>query len=143
MANRIKTASLTLLTIGVTSIGIGCTRHVYVPVERVIHDTLRQINATIDSVTSRDSIYLDSRGDTVFKEVYRWRTRTKVRVDTVYMNKVDTLRITDGRIREAVASYKSSDKKTANLVGDVIKWSTRTLLLLVTALYILKSLRRR
>lgn len=66
----------------------GCKTHtVYVPVERTTveyRDRLR-----LDSIFYRDTIRLHSRGDTVFKDIVRWRERF-VR-DTIYHERTDSI----------------------------------------------------
>lgn len=60
-------------------------------------DTVYRMNMVRDTVLVKDSVLVSifSAGDTVYKtrEVWRWRERTKVRVDTAYksMVRVDTV----------------------------------------------------
>ncbi len=72
----------------------GCTRKVYVPVERVVvrSDTLRENLVRVDSVMERDSVVVMQRGDTVYST--RWRERVRVRElrDTVYKVLRDSVR---------------------------------------------------
>ena len=62
-------------------------------------DTVYRMNVVRDTVLVKDSVLVSifSAGDTVFKtrEVWRWRDRTKVRIDTVYKSavRVDTVRV--------------------------------------------------
>lgn len=62
-------------------------------------DTMYRMNVVRDTVLVKDSVLVSifSAGDTVYKtrEVWRWRDRTKVRVDTAYksMVRVDTVRV--------------------------------------------------
>ena len=62
-------------------------------------DTVYRMNMVRDTVMVRDSVLVSifSAGDTVYKtrEVWRWRDRTNVRVDTVYKSalRVDTVRV--------------------------------------------------
>lgn len=62
-------------------------------------DTVYKTNMVRDTVLVKDSVLVSifSTGDTVYKtrEVWRWRDRTKVRVDTVYKSavRVDTVRV--------------------------------------------------
>lgn len=62
-------------------------------------DTVYKMNMVRDTVMVRDSVLVSifSAGDTVYKtrEVWRWRDRTNVRVDTVYKSalRVDTVRV--------------------------------------------------
>lgn len=62
-------------------------------------DTVYKMNMVRDTVLVKDSVLVSifSAGDTVYKtrEVWRWRDRTNVRVDTVYKSavRVDTVRV--------------------------------------------------
>lgn len=74
---------------------IGCTSTKYVPVETTRSDTLHHHIYVKDSVTHYDSIYVDRyiNGDTmrVTTEIVRYRYRDKLKADTLYINKVDTI----------------------------------------------------
>ena len=62
-------------------------------------DTVYKMNMVRDTVLVKDSVLVSifNMGDTVYKtrEVWRWRNRTNVRVDTVYKSavRVDTVRV--------------------------------------------------
>lgn len=78
----------------------GCASHrVTVGGSTQKTDTVYRMNMVRDTVLVKDSVLVSifSAGDTVYKtrEVWRWRDRTKVRVDTVYKNavRVDTVRV--------------------------------------------------
>lgn len=72
----------------------GCTRKVYVPVERtVLHtDTFRQQQLRVDSFYLHDSTAVFISGDTVRITRYRDRLRDRLRVDTIYRAIGDTVR---------------------------------------------------
>jgi len=71
----------------------SCSRRIYVPVESVreVHDTVRIDTASRradiiirrDSVIVRDSVAVIINGDTVVREVWRWRERVREVHDTV------------------------------------------------------------
>ena len=73
------------------------TRVEYVPVVRVQTDTLKVTVARVDSVVKHDSVFVvhEKRGDSVFVTQTKVVTndRLRVRHDTVYKVKVDTLRL--------------------------------------------------
>lgn len=78
----------------------GCaSRRVTVGGTHMKADTVYRMNMVRDTVLVKDSVLVSifSAGDTVYKtrEVWRWRDRTKVRVDTVYKSalRVDTVRV--------------------------------------------------
>ncbi|MCM1320237.1 MAG: hypothetical protein NC217_07645 [Muribaculaceae bacterium] len=73
------------------------TRTVEVPVE-VQHtvtrtDTLRQFVHTRDTVIDRDTVFLKQQGDTLIKEVTRWRWRINEQRDTLWRTAVDSVYI--------------------------------------------------
>lgn len=75
----------------------GCSRTVYVPVEKVRTDTVFRSAASVDTTYLRDSIHVEihAKADTVFvtkyKEHVRWRDR--VRTDTVYATRTDSVAV--------------------------------------------------
>lgn len=86
-------ASSILLGLGLGSMASSCSHRIYVPVESVRIDTIANTSHRVDTILDRDSIYLGLRGDTVVKEVYRWRWRTRQRIDTLYRSRTDTVRV--------------------------------------------------
>lgn len=120
----------------VLSIIPGCTRKIYVPVERNLRDTVIQAKVMTDTVLARDSIYVGSRGDTIIKETFKWRWRTKTRTDTVYKTKTDSIRT----IVAAEAPHES--QKREKLIAGSITWGTR-LIMAVIALTLLLRHRKR
>lgn len=71
----------------------SCNRRIYIPVEsiREVHDTVRIDTASRradivirrDSIIVRDSVAVVINGDTVVREVWRWRERIREVHDTV------------------------------------------------------------
>lgn len=64
----------------------GCSPRISeVVTERVElrHDTIRLESQRRDSILVRDSIVMSIRGDTLTREVWRWRERVRTRCDTV------------------------------------------------------------
>ena len=73
----------------------GCTTTKEVIVEKVRTDTVYQNHIQHDSIHIRDSVWVErwTQGDTVYVVKDRWKTewRDKLRVDTVYISKTDTV----------------------------------------------------
>jgi len=73
----------------------GCRTGQVTVVEKVRVDTLRLSRNIRDSIYVQDSTHVKEvvRGDTVWLEVTRWKTRERerVRVDTVYRARVDSV----------------------------------------------------
>ena len=75
----------------------GCTTTKEVIVEKVRTDTVYQNHMQHDSIHIRDSVWVErwTQGDTVYVVKDRWKTewREKLRIDTVYIAKHDTVRV--------------------------------------------------
>lgn len=77
---------------------VGC-KTTYVPIEKEVvkYDSIYITKVRVDSIYDRDSIYINSytKGDTIFVDKYKYvyRYKDKVRVDTMVVNKVDSVYI--------------------------------------------------
>lgn len=131
---RIRTGA-ELMATGVLFIAAGCTRQVYVPVERYVRDTVRELRVKIDSVRERDSIHIALRGDTIIKEVYRWCSRTRVRTDTVYKTRVDSMPV--------VIAPKAGKATKEKKIARAIRYGTRGLMVLTVVILIWRYYRRK
>lgn len=60
-------------------------------VTKVQHDSVYVTKLQYDSVYVRDSIFIDRSGDTIFKEVWRWRVKEQLIHDTTYVSKIDSI----------------------------------------------------
>lgn len=69
----------------------GCKTTEYVPVETVRTDTVYIAHIVTDSVYQHDSIYIHEKGDTVWYERWHTQYRDRLRIDTVYQARVDTI----------------------------------------------------
>ena len=70
----------------------GC-RTEYVPVESVRYDSVMIETLMRDSVFVRDSVYLQEKGDTVFKYKDRFVYVYKKRVDTLFAEKIREIEV--------------------------------------------------
>lgn len=134
-------STLTLLTVCIAVLCFGittsCTRRIYVPVERTVTDTVKMMRFRSDSIMMRDSIFLDARGDTVIKEVYRWKWRTKTRVDTVYKTRIDTVRIPT----EIITDKKK--KASGNSINRRVNRFLIALVVLILGLFCIRNIFKR
>lgn len=71
----------------------GCSRTQYVPVETVRRDSIYLTQIQRDSIYKYDSIYIKERGDTVFVDRYKYLFVDKLRHDTLYLSRTDTVRV--------------------------------------------------
>jgi hypothetical protein len=93
---------LALLALFVLTLFGGCTTVKTVDVERVRTDTVWQKQTLRDSIylEQNDSIVLQTKGDTVTVDRWHWRDRwrDRVKTDTIYKSKTDT--VTEIRVTE-------------------------------------------
>lgn len=72
----------------------GCRTQIkYVPVETIRTDSVFFNSVRIDSVLIHDSTSVIQRGDTVTEYRYRYIYKYKDRVDTLYINRTDSIRV--------------------------------------------------
>lgn len=102
-----------LILCGAVSLGGGCTRKVYVPVERmeVRVDSIFRVVHSRDSVYVADSVWIDSRGDSVIIRQSSLRYRDRFIHDTIRSLERDTIRIP--MIAEGSQKEKQAEKSSA------------------------------
>lgn len=71
----------------------GCSRAQYVPVETVRRDSIYLTQIQRDSIYKYDSIHVRDKGDTVFVDRYKYLFVDKLRRDTLYVCRTDTVRV--------------------------------------------------
>lgn len=86
---KIRYIILTVLIVTMPSCGI---RVKYIPVETVRTDSVYLNSVRIDSVFVHDSISTIYKGDSVTEYRYSYIYKYKDRIDTVYINRTDTIR---------------------------------------------------
>ncbi len=76
---------------------MGCTTTKYVPIESTRTDTVYRYRLNIDSITSTDSIFVKEyiKGDTMFVLKTKWKIveQIKIRYDTIYQSKNDSIQV--------------------------------------------------
>lgn len=101
----------------------GCTRKVYIPLEREreVHDTVYSMLERIDTIMVRDSAVTEVRGDTVRMEVWRWRERVRQVRDTVIRVRTDTVRIEKAvNIKDKQPENKSFVSRRKSIFGWIV-----------------------
>lgn len=105
----------------------GCaSRRVTVGSSTQKTDTVYRMNMVRDTVLVKDSVLVSifSAGDTVYKtrEVWRWRDRTNVRVDTVYKRalRVDTVRVPVAVERKLSWWERTVDRPLKQVIGAFV-----------------------
>lgn len=92
--NELVGSLIGLLIIALICILTSCRTQVcYVPVETVRYDSVFFNSTRIDSVLIHDSISVIQRGDSVAEYRYKYIYRNKDSVDTLYVNRTDTIRV--------------------------------------------------
>lgn len=81
-----------ILIILLTSAICSCRSVQYVPVESVKIDSVYLSKVMRDSVYIKDSVLI-VKGDTIKEYIYKYIYKYKDRVDTVYSEKVDSIRV--------------------------------------------------
>ena len=71
----------------------SCRQVRYVPLETVRTDSVLLWQVKRDSIFRYDSIYIHDKGDTVEVEKYRYLFVDKLRRDTLYVCRTDTIRV--------------------------------------------------
>ena len=71
----------------------SCSRVQYVQVKSVRTDSVKILQQMRDSIYVHDSIFVKSQGDTVYINRYRYKYLDKVRIDTMYVINVDSVRV--------------------------------------------------
>jgi hypothetical protein len=90
LADRIVMAVLLLLFLLICC--TGCTHRVYVPVETVKYDSIYLSKIQKDSIYLKEYVNVYQKADTVYKETIVTKYKEKLTTDTLYINKVDTIR---------------------------------------------------
>ena len=115
---------LIILLVGFVLIGLGACRSVrYIPVESVRFDSVVTILHQRDSIYQHDSVYIKDKADTLLIE--RWHTRWRDRVshDTLYISKVDTIRIpvpVERKLTKAERTYITIGKWSVGAVAGLV-----------------------
>lgn len=115
----------------------SCTKTVYIPTEStaVRTDTLTVLKWRTDTVIDRDTVTLTQRGDTITREVTRWRWRVRETHDTVYQSKTDSVYIEKPVPVEVVKEVERSRAwwetlllwaGAAAIIAAVIAWRTKS-----------------
>lgn len=88
-----------LLSVILLTLASGCSPRIVEHI-RYQHDTTYVVRRDSVRFYDRDSIYIREKGDTVYKYVEKWRWRDRVRVDTFYRTRVDSVAVEHTKIVE-------------------------------------------
>ena len=101
------------------AVACGCTKRVYVPLERVnvVRDTFHSSSRLADTLILRDSVVLDRSGDTVRERTVRERWRLRSVHDTVRSTVRDT--VVEPRIVEV---EKEKPRSLRGRISEAAGW---------------------
>ena len=122
MMQMMKAILIGLIACAVITLFVGCkTVTKVVEVEKVRTDTTYIKKHQRDSIHVHDSVYLHeyTLGDTVYIEKVRWHTdiKEKLRIDTIYMSKTDTVKVS---VQEAIVKQESKWKRLGKMIGQML-----------------------
>ena len=105
-------AQMVVLVLLLTS----CTRTVYQDHEVIRHDSIYVTAVSIDTVMMRDSIHTVEKGDTVTTTIYKYIYKVRERTDTAYIERTDTVTMTETVEREKVVKKRD----WLSIIGAVV-----------------------
>ena len=88
-----------LLSVILLTLASGCSPRIVEHI-RYQHDTTYVVRRDSVRFYDRDSIYIREKGDTVYQYVEKWRWRDRVRVDTFYRTRIDSVAVEHTKIVE-------------------------------------------
>ena len=88
-----------LLSVILLTLASSCSPRIVEHI-RYQHDTTYVVKRDSVRFYDRDSIYIREKGDTVYQYVEKWRWRDRVRVDTFYRTRVDSVAVEHTKIVE-------------------------------------------
>lgn len=115
-----------LYTLLLSLLAFSCTTTEYVPVETTKTDSIYISLFERDSIYVHDSVYVRDKGDTVYIEKVKYFYKEKVRTDTIYTEKVDSI-----RIPYPVERKLGKWEETYLAVGRITLWAVIIIILIV------------
>lgn len=122
MMQMLKAIVIGMIAVALITLFVGCkTVTKVVEVEKVRTDTTYITKHQRDSINVHDSVYLHeyTRGDTVYIEKVRLRTdiKEKLRIDTIYKSKTDTVKVS---VQETTVKQESKWKRLGKMIGQML-----------------------
>ena len=88
-----------LLSVILLTLASSCSPRIVEHI-RYQHDTTYVVRRDSVRFYDRDSIFIREKGDTIYQYVEKWRWRDRVRVDTIYRARVDSVFVEREKIVE-------------------------------------------
>lgn len=98
----------------------SCTRTIYVPQVSVEHDSIYLHTHSRDSIVVRDSVTIREKGDTVWLERWRIEYRDRIRTDTAYIERRDSIAVpypVERKLSRYERLYMSAGRVAVPLAG--------------------------
>lgn len=114
-------------------LAFSCTTTEYVPVETTKTDSIYISLFERDSIYVHDSVYVRDKGDTVYIEKVKYLYKEKVRTDTVYTERTDSI-----RIPYPVERKLGKWEETYLAVGRITLWAVIIIILIVVGSMVYK-----
>lgn len=114
-------------------LAFSCTTTEYVPVETTKTDSIYISLFELDSIYVHDSVYVRDKGDTVYIEKVKYLYKEKVRTDSIYTEKVDSI-----RIPYPVERKLNKWEETYLAVGRITLWAVIIVILIVVGSMVYK-----
>jgi hypothetical protein len=90
--NKIKLLFITIVM--TAAILAGCrSQTIYVPVETTRTDSIYINRQRVDTLMLRDSVFVEHKGDTTYLYKYKFLYKTKLSVDTIYIERIDSIQV--------------------------------------------------
>lgn len=120
---------------------VGC-KTTYVPIEKEVvkYDSIYIQSIKVDSIKEVDSVFVNTyiKGDTIYQDKYKYvyRYQDKLRVDTMLVERVDSVYIEKPIMVEKELSWW---QKTKQDIGGIAIGSLIVLLLFAIAYFVIKK----
>lgn len=122
-----------LYTLLISLLAFSCTTTEYVPAETTKTDSIYISLFERDSIYVHDSVYVRDKGDTVYIEKVKYLYKEKVRTDTVYAERTDSI-----RIPYPVERKLGKWEETYLAVGRITLWAVIIVILIVVGSMVYK-----
>lgn len=122
-----------LYTLLLSLLAFSCTTTEYVPVETTKTDSIYISLFERDSIYVHDSVYVRDKGDTVYIEKVKYIYKEKVRTDTIYAERTDSI-----RIPYPVERKLGKWEETYLVVGRITLWAVIIIILIVVGSMVYK-----
>lgn len=116
LKDKIITLITIIIVIVITLFCNSCKTIKEVPIEKIEYKTEYRDRILLDSIYQHDSIYIQQKGDTIWKYRDKYIYRNRYLHDTIFFSKIDTI----PQIIEVPMELSRYDKLKCNVGGFMI-----------------------